>query len=90
MSDFKKMNDFKHLKKWCAEYYEKTSLRIHPANVPQEVILNELLGRILAIEARLPESMKAPEKPIEIETVNFRGTEIPVSELMALVTKSKR
>jgi len=84
------MSDFDHLKTWCESYYAKTNLRIHPANVPQEIILNEILGRLAVIESRLPDSMQPPEKPIEVEMVMFRGEEIPVSELMGLVKKVKK
>lgn len=84
------MSDFDYLKIWCEAYYKKTNLKIHPANVPQEIILNEILKRLAIIESRLPDSMQPPEKPIEIEMVNFRGVEIPVEELMKLVKKAKK
>ena len=85
-----KMSDFNHLKKWCEAYYAKTNLRIHPANVPQEVVLNEILGRLAAIESRLPDSMQAPVKPIEEEMVIVRGVSMPISELIGIVKKVKK
>tara|TARA_R110000822_G_scaffold310340_2_gene442671 strand:+ start:2656 stop:2919 length:264 start_codon:yes stop_codon:yes gene_type:complete len=84
------MSDFNHLKTWCEAYYAKTNLRIHPANVPQEVVLNEILGRLAAIESRLPDSMKAPVVEPVIETVMVRGVEIPLSELIDAVDKKKK
>lgn len=83
------MSDFNHLKTWCDKYYEDNQLRIHPANVPQEIILNEILGRLAVIESRLPESMKAPVKKEVIEMVTVRGVEIPLSELMGEISKKK-
>lgn len=84
------MSDFEHLQKWCEKYYEKTKLRIHPANVPQEIILNEILGRLAVIESRLPDSMKAPVVEPVIETVMMRGVEIPLSELIDAIDKKKK
>lgn len=84
------MSDFNNLQTWCEAYYAKTNLRIHPANVPQEIILNEILGRLAVIESRLPDSMQPPEKPIEEEMVIVRGVSMPISELIGLVKKVKK
>jgi hypothetical protein len=76
-----------HLEAWCERYFKDHQMKIHPAAVPSEIILNELLGRIEEIEARLPDTMKAPVKKVVIETVMVRGVEIPLSELTGLMDK---
>ncbi len=42
-------HNLENLKEWCAGYYETTGLKVHPANVPAEVILDELLGNVASL-----------------------------------------
>ena len=41
-----KENKFPHLEEWCAKYYNNVGLKVHPSNVPADVILDELLGKV--------------------------------------------
>lgn len=41
-----KINEFKYLKEWCDNYYKTVGLKIHPANVPVDVILEDIMEHI--------------------------------------------
>ena len=69
-----------NLKLWCERYYEKTKLKVHPANTPLDAVCDELLGRIDALTLKceklrekldkLNESLK--ESPIKSEYVRVK------------------
>lgn len=40
------MNNFENLKKWCDLHYEKTNIRLQPQNIPSEILIDEILGRL--------------------------------------------
>lgn len=41
-----KVNEFKYLKDWCDAYYETMGLKIHPSNVPVDVVLDDIMGKV--------------------------------------------
>ena len=45
------INELIYLKAWCENYKEKTSIKLHPNNVPVDVILNELMGELSAVKS---------------------------------------
>lgn len=46
-----KINEFKYLKEWCDNYYKTVGLKIHPANVPVDVVLDDIMGHITMLIA---------------------------------------
>lgn len=46
-----KINEFKYLKDWCDEYYKTVGLKIHPSNVPVDVVLDDIMGHITMLIA---------------------------------------
>ncbi len=44
-----KQNKFEHLTVWCEAYHEKSGLKVHPSSVPVDVVLDELLGQVMAM-----------------------------------------
>jgi hypothetical protein len=46
-----KINEFKYLKDWCDEYYKTVGLKVHPSNVPVDVVLDDIMGHITMIVA---------------------------------------
>ena len=37
------MNKLEALSAWCERYYEATNIKVHPQNVPVEILLDEIL-----------------------------------------------
>lgn len=42
------INELIYLAAWCENYKEKTSIKLHPNNVPVHVLLDELIGELSA------------------------------------------
>lgn len=40
-----KIQKFPNLEIWCKQYYETVGLKVHPSNVPVDVLLDELVGK---------------------------------------------
>lgn len=53
MNNMNKENKFPYLEQWCKRYYEDVGLKIHPSNVPTDVILNELLETSFSVDNRI-------------------------------------
>lgn len=43
-----KENKYPHLTEWCKHYYEKSGLKVHPSSVPTDVVLDDLMGQLMA------------------------------------------
>jgi hypothetical protein len=48
-----KNNDLVYLHQWCADYYKTNTIKINPHNAPLDIIVNELLGRVIKLEGVL-------------------------------------
>jgi hypothetical protein len=40
------MNRLPYLESWCKSYFDKVGLKIHPSNVPTEVVLNDIMEQL--------------------------------------------
>lgn len=40
------MNRLPYLESWCKSYYERVGLKIHPSNVPVEIVLNDIMEQL--------------------------------------------
>jgi hypothetical protein len=41
-------NKFPFLSDWCADYHKRSGLKVHPSSVPTDVVLEELMGQVMA------------------------------------------
>jgi len=46
LSNLNKQNKFINLEAWCEKYYKEAGLKVHPSNVPTDVILDQILGAL--------------------------------------------
>lgn len=70
-----KINEFKYLKDWCDEYYKTVGLKIHPSNVPVDVVLDDIMGHItmlIAHEKQLISWIDFQIKKLEEEVLNLK------------------
>lgn len=44
-----KENKFPHLEEWCKYYYDTVGLKVHPANVPVDVVLDNIMGQVIRV-----------------------------------------
>lgn len=69
-----------YLESWCKSYFDKVGLKIHPSNVPTEIVLNDIMeqltmlichekGEVTAYDA-MNERIKAIES--ELETIKTK------------------
>lgn len=72
---------FPHLEQWCKNYYDTVGLKVHPSNVPVDVVLNDLMGFMQAtlhrmdmittiMEAMSERALHAEERISELESLN--------------------
>lgn len=65
-----------YLESWCKSYFDKVGLKIHPSNVPTEIVLNDIMeqltmlichekGEVTAYDA-LNERVKHLEEKLEL------------------------
>lgn len=43
-----KENKFEYLTAWCEDYHKRTNLKVHPSSVPVDVVLDDLMGQVIA------------------------------------------
>ncbi len=43
------MNRLPYLESWCKSYFDKVGLKIHPSNVPTEVVLNDIMEQLTMV-----------------------------------------
>lgn len=53
MNGLNKENKFPNLTHWCEYYHKESGLKVHPSSVPVDVVLDELLGHVMALHRRL-------------------------------------
>lgn len=37
------MSKLEALSEWCENYYKETNIKVHPQNIPVEILLNEIM-----------------------------------------------
>lgn len=53
MNGLNKENKFPNLTHWCEYYHKESGLKVHPSSVPVDVVLDELLGHVMALHRRM-------------------------------------
>jgi hypothetical protein len=47
------MNDYPHLTAWCADYSKKTGVKIYPQSAPLQLVLEDVVARMVYLEEML-------------------------------------
>jgi chromosome segregation ATPase len=71
------MNKYPNLTVWCEHYHEKSGLKVHPSSVPVDVVLDDLMGQVMATVRHIHMITTTLEKMTE----RFQELEAQIHEL---------
>lgn len=77
MNGLNKENKYPNLTKWCEYYHKESGLKVHPSSVPVDVVLDELLGHVMALHRR----MEMVVTTLEGMTMRFEEVEQKIHDL---------
>lgn len=71
------MKDYKNLTEWCVEYSKKTSIKIYPQSAPLQLVIEDMLGELKLLDARIAAMRDYNENILAIyDSLNERLTAI--------------
>lgn len=81
---------FPHLEQWCKNYYDTVGLKVHPSNVPVDVVLNDLMGFMQATLHRIEMMTTIMEGMTErFATIEQRIEDILLNAAAVVVKETK-
>ena len=83
MNGLNKENKFPNLTKWCEYYHKESGLKVHPSSVPVDVVLDELLGHVMAIHRRI----EMITSTLELITARFEETDLSIKEALVAIVE---
>lgn len=75
-----KINKLAYLESWCKDYYDRVGLKIHPSNVPVEIVLNDIMAQLTMLichekaEITAYDAMNERLKKVEAELEHLKST----------------
>lgn len=91
-----KINQVPYLESWCKSYYERVGLKIHPSNVPVEIVLNDIMEQLTMlichekVEVSGYDLMNARVKKLETELVETNKALLEATTLINAILETKQ